>query len=80
MEKNLTAYPDFEIDGRLVELKGKQFVQKDGSWKNPFAEEDDGSTEAKHQALLKANVLIWYEPQVKAFLKGDLSVLYKKGN
>ncbi len=75
-----TAYPDFEIDGKLVEIKGKQFVNKDGTWSNPYLKVDDGFSEAKHQALLKNNVIIWYENDVDEFLNGNLDILYKNTN
>jgi len=29
-------HPDFRIEGFLYEVKGSQFIAKDGSWKNPF--------------------------------------------
>lgn len=78
-DKIRTAFPDFEIDGILVELKGKQFVKPDGTWFNPYLKGDDilnDASEAKHQAMIAANIKIWYESEVKAFLNGSLEVLY----
>ncbi len=72
--KTLSAYPDFLIKNTLVEIKGNQFVKQDGTWINPYAKEDSGAMEAKHQALLKANVKIWYEKDVNDFLSRNLEV------
>ena len=72
--KTLSTYPDFLIKNTLVEIKGNQFVKQDGTWINPYTKEDSGAMEAKHQALLKANVKIWYEKDVNDFLSGNLEV------
>ena len=71
-----TTYPDFEIDGYIVEVKGTQFVQSDGTWINPYCKDDDGQSESKRQALIEKHVLIWYEYHVKEFLSGNVNVLY----
>lgn len=50
--------PDFEINGRLVEIKGDQFFKEDGTMQCPFDHSYDGQAEAKHQCMLNNNVLI----------------------
>ena len=50
--------PDFEINGRLVEIKGDQFFKEDGTMQCPFDHNYDGQVEAKHQCMLNNNVLI----------------------
>ena len=53
----------FIIDNNIyVICDGKeiQFVKQDGTWINPYTKEDSGAMEAKHQALLKANVKSLY--------------------
>ena len=50
--------PDFLVDGQLVELKGDQFLKDDGTWKNPYDHGQDALYEAKHQCLVKNNVVI----------------------
>ena len=51
-------FPDFEIDGKFYEIKGDQFLKEDGKWQNPFDHGKDDLYEAKHQCLLKNNVII----------------------
>ena len=52
--------PDFELDGQLIEIKGKQFLKKDGTWQNPWNHELDNLYEAKHQCAIKNKVRIIY--------------------
>lgn len=54
-------YPDFMVDGQLVEIKGLQFFEnKDASSKmiNPYDRRMDGLYEAKHQCMVAHNVKI----------------------
>lgn len=53
-------FPDFEVDGQLFEIKGKQFLKADGSWQNPYDHQLDDFYEAKHQCALANNVTIIY--------------------
>ena len=69
------TYPDFKIDNILVEVKGDQFINEDGSWKNPYNNQDEYQ-EQRRIAMLNAGVKIWSKKEVQAFLNGDLSVLY----
>lgn len=52
--------PDFSVDGRLVEIKGKCFLKSDGTWQNPYNHSLDDLYEAKHQCAIKNNVEIIY--------------------
>lgn len=53
-------YPDFEVEGQLVEVKGNQFLGK-GTWVNIYDRNQDSLYEAKRQCALKNNVKILYE-------------------
>lgn len=61
-------FPDFEIDNILYEIKGDQFVKKDGTWQNPFDHSQDAKYEAKHQCALQNNVIILYKKDYSKFL------------
>ena len=83
--------PDFRIDSQLFEIKGSQFICEDGSWKNPYGE-DNGFTEIKHQVILSNNVKILYWEEIKKcvdyvsnkygkdFLKNCRNKSYKRKN
>lgn len=51
--------PDFRVELRLVELKGRQFFKDknpDNVMVNPYNHDEDGLYEAKHQCMLAHNV------------------------
>lgn len=50
-------FPDFKLNGQLIELKGIHFFE-DSKMINPFNRELDYLYEAKHQCMLKNNVTI----------------------
>ena len=50
--------PDFEIDGRLYECKGDQFIRDDGRWQSVYDHSMDDLYEAKHQCAIKHGVRI----------------------
>lgn len=62
-------FPDFNIEGQLIEIKGNQFLNEDGTWKNPYDRNQDALIEAKHQCLLKNNVKIFYKEQYMKYIK-----------
>lgn len=49
-------FPDFSIDGKLIEIKGSHFFKEDGTMCNPFDHTQDELFEAKHQCGLINNV------------------------
>lgn len=55
---NHTYYPDFEVNGHLVEIKGPQFFKDDGTMCNPFDHNLDGVFEAKHQCMIQNGVTV----------------------
>lgn len=69
--KSYKYFPDFEIEGKLYEIKGKQFLDKEtGKWRNPFRDpnwtdaeykESCDKYEAKHQCALQNGVEIIYD-------------------
>lgn len=60
-------YPDFRVNGELVEIKGGQFIAENGNWQNPYDHSQDGKYEAKHQCALAHNVKIVTD--MKKYLK-----------
>lgn len=60
-------FPDFEVNGKLYEIKGNQFLAKDGKWKSPY-EDDCGKYEAKRQCALVNNVIILYKNEYKYYV------------
>lgn len=66
-----TAYkyfPDFEFDGKLVEIKGDHFFKADGTMCNPFDHSQDEKYEAKHQCMIKNNIEIWTLKDYKKYI------------
>ena len=57
-------YPDFKIDGKFYEIKGKQFFNKDGTMCNPFDHSLDGIAEAKHKCMIDNNITILVEKDI----------------
>lgn len=54
-------FPDFRVNGALVEIKGLQFFENrnpNGKMINPFDRSLDEKFEAKHQCMIKNNVKI----------------------
>ena len=56
--------PDFVVNGEYVEIKGNHFF-KDGKMINPFDRNLDKCMEAKYQCMLKNNVKILFEEDLK---------------
>lgn len=54
-------FPDFEVDGELIEIKGSHFLNKEtGKWCNPFDRSQDKKYEAKYDCAVENNVKIIY--------------------
>lgn len=53
--KTYHCYPDFEVEGKLIEIKGSQFLVKD-KMVNPYDRNQNGLYEAKHKCMLENNV------------------------
>jgi hypothetical protein len=54
-------YPDFRIDGQLIEIKGSHFFENkdpNGKMVNPYDHSLDALYEAKHQCMIANNVHI----------------------
>lgn len=49
-------FPDFDVNGKLYEIKGDQFWKDDGTMQNPYDHSMDSLFEAKHQCGLRNNV------------------------
>lgn len=52
-------FPDFEINGQLVEIKGDYFFKEDGTMQCPFDHTRDALFEAKHQCMIINNIKIY---------------------
>lgn len=57
-DKTHFYFPDFIVEGQIVEIKGDHFFKEDGTMQNPFDHSLDMLYEAKHQCMLKNNVKI----------------------
>ncbi len=79
-------FPDFDINGKLIEIKGDHFFKEDGTMQNPFDSNQDTLYEAKHQCGLQNNVQFWrraeYEKYVQYFTENyDVSdYIFKKND
>ena len=56
--KKHSYFPDFIVEGQLVELKGSHFFNDDGTMCNPYDHSQDELYEAKHQCMIKNKVNI----------------------
>lgn len=61
-------FPDFIINGQLIEIKGNQFLKSDGAWQNPYDHRSDAKYEAKHQCAIDNNVKIIYSSACKKYV------------
>lgn len=61
-------FPDFEYNGKLIEIKGDQFFDADGRMINPFDRSKDALFEAKHQCGLRNGVEFWTSTKYKVYL------------
>ena len=71
-EKEHYYFPDFRINGQLVEIKGLQFFEdKDPTKKmiNPYDSSRNELAEAKHQCALQNNVAIWTETDYTQYVE-----------
>lgn len=71
-EKEHYYFPDFCINGQLVEIKGLQFFEdKDPTKKmiNPYDSSRNELAEAKHQCALQNNVAIWTETDYTQYVE-----------
>lgn len=62
-----TYYPDFRLNGKLIEVKGPQFF-KEGKMVNPFDSSMNDLFEAKHQCGLKNGVEFWGKEDIEPIL------------
>lgn len=76
--KQYYYYPDFEVNGQLIEIKGNQFLKEDGTWCNPYDHSLDKLFEAKHQCALANNVKILYKDEYQKYLDWFNTQGYKK--
>lgn len=67
--QNHKYFPDFKVGDEIIEIKGNQFLKADGSWKSYYKYGNDDLMEAKHQCILKNNIKILYENDIKPYIK-----------
>lgn len=61
-------FPDFRLNGELIEIKGDHFFNQDGTMCNPYDHSMDGLFEAKHQCGLKNGVRFINNDDMKPYL------------
>ena len=61
-------FPDFRLNGELVEIKGDHFFNPDGTMCNPYDHSMDGLFEAKHQCGLRNGVKFINNDDMKVYL------------
>lgn len=59
--------PDFKVGDEYWEIKGNQFLNEDGTWRNPYNKNDNGLTEAKHQLCMEKGIKILYKVEIKPY-------------
>jgi hypothetical protein len=61
--------PDFRIGGKLYEIKGGQFVSKDGSWVNPYDRTQDALYEVKRRCCATNGVKTPYPAEYRRYVE-----------
>lgn len=61
-DKKRRYFPDFEYDGKLLEIKGDQFFTENGTMVNPYDHSEDNCFKAKQKCMLDNNVIVWRPP------------------
>ena len=61
-------YPDFMIDGKLVEIKGDYFFNDIGKMIDVFDRDNDYVLEAKHRCGLQNGVLFWTKKDIVKYI------------
>lgn len=62
--------PDFLINNKIYEVKGDQFFDGD-KMVNPYDRSKDGIFEAKHQCMIKNNIIILRKEDIERILSGE---------
>lgn len=71
-------FPDFEIDGQLIEIKGDQFLNREGDLKNPFDESQNDFVKAKQKCMENNNIQIWLKKELTPIIKFVENIYGKK--
>lgn len=61
-------YPDFKINGQLVEIKGDQFFDENNKMVCPWDSNKNNLYEAKHQIMISNDVQIWKSKELEPIL------------
>lgn len=62
-------FPDFIVEGQVVEIKGDHFFKEDGTMQNPFDHSQDELYEAKHQCMIANDVKILCQDEYNEFIR-----------
>lgn len=62
-------FPDFKVNDKIIEIKGPHFFKQDGTMQCPFDHSLDSLYEAKHQCMIKNNVIIIRERPTVEIIK-----------
>ena len=60
--------PDFKVGDLYFEIKGDQFFKEDGTMQNPYDHSQDKLYEAKHQCMLKNDIIILRSNEYSMFI------------
>lgn len=63
------VYPDFRYKGKLIEIKGGQFLLKDGELRKYFKDNATDQMYAKFNCELQNGVEFWKSQQIQPYLK-----------
>ena len=58
-------FPDFLYKGELVEIKGNQFLDKNGNLVDMYSKKTNGRLRAKQECMKKNNVQLWDYEKIK---------------
>jgi len=76
--KNFRYYPDFEIEGEYVEVKGDQFFDEKGNLINPWKSTDPEILKNKQLCMEKNKVKVWKQKEIDEILKTFIWPKYGK--
>lgn len=66
--KTYNYVPDFRIGSQLFEIKGNQFLDKDGTWKDPYTN-NNSFVKIKYSVAIHNNVKILYWEDIKRYVE-----------
>lgn len=62
-------YPDFMINGKLVEIKGDHLIDEDGDLKKLYTDQSDEYTDSKQEIMSILGVAVWTQKDCENHIK-----------